>query len=149
MAEWNDALISDKTPWDSDGKGWKRNKNKLQITWTIKNPAPDEVVKSNCKKSRCEKNKFPSFSLYMKCTDLGNCKSCSNVYTDEDVETTEEDDDYNNFDNDDDWDHMTDDEEDLLDHDNMWLASGFLVNRNFLFILKSNFALLQRYSCSI
>ena len=38
----------------------------------------------------------------MKCTDLCNCKSCSNVYTDEDVETTEGYDDYENFE-DDDW----------------------------------------------
>ena len=41
----------------------------------------------------------------MKCTDLCNYKSCSNVYADEDVETTEEDEDYENFDNDD-WDDM-------------------------------------------
>ena len=45
------------------------------------------------------------FSLDMKCTDLCIYKSCSNVYADEDVETTEEDEDYENFDNDD-WDDM-------------------------------------------
>ena len=84
----------------------------------------------------------------MKCTDLCNCKSCSDVNKDEDAETTEEDDDYENF-NDDYWDDMTDDEEDLLDNNDIWLGSGFLVKRNFLFISKSNFALLQRYSCFI
>ena len=84
----------------------------------------------------------------MKCTDLCNCKSCSDVNKDEDAETTEEDDDYENFD-DDYWDDMTDDEEDLLDNNDIWLGSGFLVKRNFLFISKSNFALLQRYSCFI
>ena len=71
----------------------------------------------NCKKSRCETNKCPCFSLYMKCTDLCNCRSCSNVNTDKDAETTEEDD-YENFD-DDDWDDMIDDEEDLLDNDDI------------------------------
>ena len=50
----------------------------------------------------------------MNCTDLCNCKSFSNVYRDEDVETTEEEDDYENFDGDD-WDDITDNEEDLLD----------------------------------
>ena len=48
----------------------------------------------------------------MKCI----CKSCSNVNTDEGVETTEEDGGYENFD-DDNWDDMIDDEEDLLDND--------------------------------
>ena len=50
----------------------------------------------------------------MNCTDLCNCKSCSSVYRDEDIETTEEEDDYENFDGDD-WDDITDNEEDLLD----------------------------------
>ena len=54
----------------------------------------------------------------MKCTDLCNCRSCSNVNTDEDGVTAEENDDYENFD-DDDWDDMTDDEEDLLDNDDI------------------------------
>ena len=121
MSEWKDVLISDKTPRDPNGNGWERNKNKLQIKWTTKKPAPDEVLEFliyNCKKSRCGTNKCPSFSLDMKCTDLCSCKSCSNVYTDEVAETTEEDDDYENFD-DDDWDDMTDDEEDLLDNDDI------------------------------
>ena len=94
------------------------------------------------------RDKCPCFYLDMKCTDLCNCKSCSDVNKDEDAETTEEDDDYKNFD-DDYWDDMTDDEEDLLDNNDIWLGSGFLVKRNFLFISKSNFALLQRYSCFI
>ena len=55
---------------------------------------------------------MPMFFPRMKC----NCKSCSNVYTDEGVETTEEDGGYENFD-DDNWDDMIDDEEDLLDND--------------------------------
>ena len=84
----------------------------------------------------------------MKCTDLCSCRTCSNVNTDEDAEATEEDDDYENFD-DDDWDDMIDDEEDLLDNDDIWLGSEFLAKRNFLFILKSDFVLLQRYSCFI
>ena len=58
-------------------------------------------------------NECPCFSLNMNCTDLCNSKSCSNVNTDEDAETTE--DDYENFD-DDDWDDMIDDKEDLLDN---------------------------------
>ena len=53
--------------------------------------------------------------LDKKCTVLYNCKSCSNVYTNEDVEAIE-DDDYENFHNDD-WDDMIDDGEDLLDND--------------------------------
>ena len=55
---------------------------------------------------------MPMLFPRMKC----NCKSCSNVYTDEGVETTEEDGGYENFD-DDNWDDMIDDEEDLLDND--------------------------------
>ena len=82
----------------------------------------------------------------MKCTDLCSCRTCSNVNTDEDAEATEEDD-YENFD-DDDWDDMID-EEDLLDNDDIWLGSEFLAKRNFLFILKSDLVLLQRYSCFI
>ena len=81
-------------------------------------PAPDEVLEfviCNCKKSRSETNKCLCFSLNMKCTDLCKCKSCSNVYTDEDVKTTEEDDENENFD-DDNWDDMLEDEEDLLDN---------------------------------
>ena len=46
----------------------------------------------------------------------------------------------------DDWDDIIKDEEDLLDNDNIWLGSEFLVKRNFLFILKNNFFLWQRYS---
>ena len=80
----------------------------------------------------------------MKCTDLCNCKSCSNVNTDEDVETTEEDDDYENFD-DDDWDDSIDDEEDLLDNDHICIGSEFLVKRNFLFVLKSNRMIIMLY----
>ena len=63
------------------------------------------------------RDKCPCFYLDMKCTDLCNCKSCSDVNTDEDAETTEEDD-YENFD-DDYWDDMIDDEEDLLDNDDI------------------------------
>ena len=44
MAEWKDALVSDKTPQDPNGNGWERNENKLQIKWTTKKPAPDEVL---------------------------------------------------------------------------------------------------------
>ena len=120
MAEWKDALISDKTPGDPNGNGWERNKNSFQIKWTTKKPAPNEVLEfaiCNWKKSRCEADKCPRFFLNMKCTDLCNCKSCSDVYTDEDVETTKEDDDYENFD-DDDWDDMIDDEEDPLNNGN-------------------------------
>ena len=65
--------------------------------------------------------RYPNHSDYhqqgmldMKCTALCNCKSCCNIYTDEDVKATE-DDDYENF-RDDDWDDMIDDEEDLLDN---------------------------------
>ena len=54
----------------------------------------------------------------MKCTDLCNCKGCSNVATDEDLEIIDEDD-YKNFDDDNEWGEMIDDEEDLLDNDNM------------------------------
>ena len=114
-----------------------------------KKRAPDEVsefVICNCKKSRCETNKCQCVSLDMKCTDLCSCRTCSNVNTDEDAEATEEDD-YENFD-DDDWDDMID-EEDLLDNDDIWLGSEFLAKRNFLFILKSDLVLLQRYSCFI
>ena len=121
MAEWKDALVSDKTPRDPNGNGWERNGNKLQIKWTTKKPEPGEVLEfviCNCKKSRCETNNSPCFSLDMKCTDLCNCRSCFNVNTDEDVETTEEDDDYENFD-DDDWDDMIDDQEDLPDNDDI------------------------------
>ena len=46
----------------------------------------------------------------------------------------------------DDWDDIIKDEEDLLDNDNIWLGSEFLVKRNFLFILKNNFFLWQKYS---
>ena len=130
----------------------KKNEHKPQIKLTTKRPVPVEVlefVTCNCKKkSRCETNKCPCFSLDMKCTDLWSCESCSNTYTDQDVETTKEDDDYENVD-DDDWDDMIDDEKYLLDNDDIWLGSEFLVKINFLFILKSNFALLQRYSCFI
>ena len=121
MAEWKDALSSDKTLRDPNGNGWERNENKLQIKWTTKKAAPNEVlefVTCNCKKSKCETNKCPCYSLDMKCTDLCNCKSCSNITTDEDIETIEEDDGYENFDNDDEWDEMIDDE-DLLDNDNI------------------------------
>ena len=121
LTEWKDALVSDKTPRDPNGNGWERNENKLQIRCTTKKPAPDEVLEfviCNSKKSRCETNKCPCFSLDMKCTDLCNCRSCSNVNTDEDGVTTEENDDYENFDVDD-WDDMIDDEEDLLDNDDI------------------------------
>ena len=47
---------------------------------------------------------------------LCNCRSCSNVNTDEDVETTKENDDYENFSNDD-WGDMIHDKEDLLAND--------------------------------
>ena len=104
-----------------------------------------ECVICNCKKSRYETNKCPCFSLDMNCAGLWNCKSCSNVYTNEDVETTEKDDDYENFD-DDNWDDIIDDEEELLDNDDTWLGCEFLVKRDFLFVVKSNFLLLQRYS---
>ena len=53
VAEWKDALASDKTPRDLNGNGWEKNKNKLQIKWTTKKPAPDEVLEfviCNCKK---------------------------------------------------------------------------------------------------
>ena len=43
-----------------------------------------------------------------------NCKNCSNIYTDQDIETTESNDDYENFD-DEDLDIIAD-EEDLLDN---------------------------------
>ena len=39
----------------------------------------------------------------------------------------------------DDWNDIIKDEEDLLDNDNIWLGSEFLVKRNFLFILKNIF----------
>ena len=78
-----------------------------------------EFVTCYCKKSRCETNKCLCFSLNIKWTNLWNCKSCSNVYTDEDVEITEEDDDNENFDADDDWDDMIDDEGNFLDNDNI------------------------------
>ena len=81
-----DALVSDKTPRDPNGNGWERNENKLQIRWTTKKPAPDEVLEfviCNCKKSRCETNKCPCFSFDMKCTDLCNCRNFSDVNTDE------------------------------------------------------------------
>ena len=69
----------------------KENKKKLQIKWKTNKPAPDRVfefVTCNCKKSRSGPNKYQCFSNKMKGTDLCNCKSCSNVYTDEDIETT-------------------------------------------------------------
>ena len=77
-----------------------------------------EFVTCNCKKGKCETNKCPCYSLDMKCTDLCNCKSCSNITTDENIETIEEDDGYENFDDDDEWDEMIDDE-DLSDNDNI------------------------------
>ena len=152
VAEWKDALICDKIPLDPNGNGWERNENKLQIKWATKKNSTRwslEFVICNCKKSRSERNKCPYFTLDMKCTDLCNCKSWSNVYTDEDVEATAEDNDYENFD--DDWDDMTDNEEDLLDNDNIWLGSGFLVKRNFclyektvLFCYKETHALFNK-----
>ena len=87
---------------------------------------------------------FPWHEVHCLC----NCRTCSNVNTDEDVETTKENDDYENF-SDDDWGDMIHDKEDLLANDGIRLGSKFLVKQNFLFILKSNFVLLQIYSCSI
>ena len=49
---------------------------------------------------------------------LDNCKSCSNVNTDEDAETAKEDDNFENFGNDD-WEDIIDDEKNLLDNDNI------------------------------
>ena len=69
----------------------------------------------------------------MKSTGLCNCKGFSNVYTDKNIETTEEDNDYENFD---DCDNIIIDDEEDLDNDNIWVGSGFLVKTNFLFILK-------------
>ena len=100
-------MVGKETKINFKSSGQKKNKNSTT----------DEVLEfviCNCKKSRCEKNKCPCFSLDMNCTDLCNCKSCSSVYRDEDVETTEEEDDYENFDSDD-WDDITDNEKYLLD----------------------------------
>ena len=58
-------------------------------------------------------NKCPCFSVNMKCTDLCDCKSCFNVFTDEDTET--EDHDYENFDDHDD----CNDKENLLNNDDI------------------------------
>ena len=71
----------------------------------------------------------------MKSTGLCNCKGFSDVYTDKNIETTEEDNDYENFD---DCDNIIIDDEEDLDNDNIWVGSGFLVKTNFLFILKKD-----------
>ena len=52
----------------------------------------------------------------MKSTGLCNCKGFSNVYTDRNIETTEEDNDYENFD---DCDNIIIDDEEDLDNDNI------------------------------
>ena len=100
-----------------------------------------EFVTCNCKKKadarQINAHVFPSTWF-----------SISEVLKVVPIKEDEEDDDYENVD-DDDWDDMIDDEKDLLDNDDIWLWSEFLVKRNFLFILNSNFALLQRYSCFI
>ena len=52
VAEWKDALVSDKTPRDPKENSWEKNENKLQIKWTTKKSAPDEVLEfviCNCK----------------------------------------------------------------------------------------------------
>ena len=82
-------------------------------------------------------NECPCFSLNMNCTDLCNSKSCSNVNTDEDAETTE--DDYENFD-DDDWDDMIDDKEDLLDNNETFC----LYQEAILFCYKDTHALFNK-----
>ena len=99
MAEWKDIPISDKTPQDLNGNGWEKNENELPMKWATKKIALNEVlefVTYNCKNSRCKTKKCQCFPLEN--TDLCNCKSCSNVYTDSDEETAEEDNNYHRFD---------------------------------------------------
>ena len=84
--------------------------------------------------------------LDKKCTVLYNYKSCSNVYTNEDVEAIE-DDDYENFHNDD-WDDMIDDGEDLLDNDGIWLGSevSFYIKKQFCSVTKILMLYLIKFS---
>ena len=106
--------LGKKRKWTSDEVGNK----KIALNEVL------EFVTYNCKNSRCKTKKCQCFPLEN--TDLCNCKSCSNVYTDSDEETAEEDNNYHKFDDGDHWDDIIDDKDDILDNDDIWLGSEFL-----------------------